>query len=69
MVSAAIEGYERLSALTIQAKEAIPCVMKCIEILFAAYCINAKDVKCAKDAKNVFLFIEEHKDELRKVIL
>ena len=66
MVSAVIEGYERLSALTIQEKEAIPCVMKCIEILFVAYYISVKDVKCAKDAKEVFSFIQEHEDKLRK---
>lgn len=66
MVSAAIEGYERVSELTIQEKEAIPCVMKSIEILCAAYFISIKDVKCAKDAKRVFLFIQEFENELRK---
>lgn len=68
MVAAVIEGYEDLSALTIQEKEAIPCVMKCIEILFVAYFIGIKDVKCAQDAKEVFLFIQRCEDDLRKVI-
>ena len=66
MVSASIEGYERLSELTIQEKEAIPCVMKSIEILCAAYFISIKDIKCAKDAKRELLFIQELENELRK---
>lgn len=32
-----IEGYESITVLTVQEKEIIPCVMKCIEVLFAAY--------------------------------
>lgn len=67
MVAAVIEGYEGLGAFTIQEKEAIPCVMKCIEILFVAYYIRMNDVKCAKDAKKVFLFIQECEGELKKV--
>ena len=31
-------------------KEAIPCVMKCIEILFVAYYIGINDTKRADDA-------------------
>lgn len=67
MVAAVIEGYESLSALTLQEKEVIPCVMKCIEILFVAYYIRMNDVKCAKDAKNIFLFIQGCEEDIRKV--
>ena len=67
MVSAVIEGYDNLCVITPQEKEAIPCVMKCIEILFVAYYIRMNDVKCAKEAKKVFLFIQGCEEDLRKV--
>lgn len=67
MVAAVIKGYESLCALTLQEKEAISCVMKCIEILFVAYYIRMKDINCAKDAKKVFTFIQGCEYELSKV--
>ena len=68
MVSVVLEGYESIQALTAQEKEAVPCVMKCIEILFVAYYIGMQDMKCANDAKNVFLLICKYEEDIRRVI-
>lgn len=66
MVAAVIEGYESINRLTVQEKEALSCVMECIEILFMAYFAGKKDIKCANDAKNVFFFIRECEGEIKK---
>lgn len=63
-VKAVIEGYESISQLTLKEKAAIPCVMECIEILFAAYYIGMKDMKCAREADQIFRFIKECERDL-----
>ncbi|MBD5085227.1 MAG: hypothetical protein HDT33_09320, partial [Clostridiales bacterium] len=67
-VKAVIAGYERMIKLTEKEKEAIPCVMECIEILFSAYFIGAKDIKRANDAYHVFHFLQECEDDIKNVI-
>lgn len=57
-VKALIRGYESILPLSAAEKDAVPCVMKCIEILFAAYYIDTEDIKLAHDACNVFHFIQ-----------
>ncbi len=59
-----IAGYESMSQLSSEEKKAIPCVMACVEILFAAYFIGMKDVKHAVDAVNVFHFIQDCEQDL-----
>ncbi|MDE5781918.1 MAG: phosphotransferase, partial [Lachnospiraceae bacterium] len=49
-----IAGYESIINLSEKEKNAIPCVMECIEILFVAYFISINDTKHANDAYNVF---------------
>ncbi len=61
-------GYESVTPLSDAEKEAIPCVMESIEILFAAYFISVKDVKCAKDAVAVFHYIQENESDIRKAL-
>lgn len=56
---AAIEGYESLTRLSAEEKAAIPCVMECIEILFAAYFIGMAHFRHAEDAWAVYLFIQD----------
>ena len=63
-----IKGYESIIHLTENEKNAIPCVMECIEILFAAYFIGKKDTKHAKDAYNVFHFIQNCESDIIKAI-
>jgi len=45
-VKSVFAGYESIARLS-EKKAAIPCVMECIEILFAAYFISIKDISCA----------------------
>ena len=56
---AAIEGYESITRLSAEEKAAIPWVMECIEILFAAYFLGMEDFKHAKEAWEVFLFVQD----------
>lgn len=58
-----IEGYESITPLSTEEKAAIPCVMECIEILFAAYFIGMEDFGHAKDAWEVYLFIQDCRGE------
>lgn len=57
LVKAALSGYESITRLLAAEKEAIPCVMECIEILFAAYFIGVGDLKSARKAYDVFRFV------------
>lgn len=59
-VKSVIEGYESIMPLSEKEKDAIPCVMECIEILFIAYYIGMKDTKHAIDACNVFHFVQNY---------
>ena len=67
-VKSVIKGYESIIHLTENEKNAIPCVIECIEILFAAYFIGKKDTKHAKDAYNVFHFIQNCESDIIKAI-
>lgn len=68
IVKKVLEGYESVNELLYVEKEAIPCVMKSIEMLFAAYFISIKDFRCAKDAADVFHYIEKNELEIRNVV-
>ena len=67
IVKAVISGYESISKLSEPEKDAIPCVMECIEILFVAYFTGIEDPKHAHDAYNVFHFIQNCENEIRKL--
>ncbi len=67
-VRAVIAGYESILKLSEKEKEAVPCVMKCIEILFAAYFIGIKDTKRANDACHVFRFIQNCESDIKNAI-
>lgn len=54
IVSDAISGYESVSELKREEKEALVSVMESIEILFAAYFIRTEDRICAEDAADIF---------------
>lgn len=64
-VKAVIAGYESISQLTEKEKEAIPCVMKCIEILFVAYYISTNDTKRADDTCKVFHFVRDCEGDMK----
>ena len=63
-VRAAIEGYESITRLSAEEKAAIPWVMECIEILFAAYFLGMEDFKHAKEAWEVFLFVQDCRGDI-----
>lgn len=67
-VKSVIAGYESLLALSQKEKNAIPCVMECIEILFVAYFIGIDDTKRANDAYNVFRFIQNCEWDIKNEI-
>jgi len=63
-VKSVIAGYESVADLSEKEKDALPCVMECIEILFTAYFIRMNDIKHANDARNVFHFIQNCESDL-----
>ena len=67
-VKAAMAGYESICKLSEKEKEAVPCVMECIEILFVAYFIGIEDTKHANDAYNVFHFIQTCESDIKNAI-
>lgn len=62
-VKSVIGGYESIQGLAEMEKQAVPCVMECIEILFMAYFISVDDAKCAENAYQVFRFIQDCEGE------
>lgn len=67
-VKSVIAGYESITPLSEKEKNAIPCVMECIEILCAAYFISIKDTKCANDAYQVFHFVQNCENDIKNGI-
>lgn len=62
------EGYESVLELNPMEKEAIPCVMECIELLFTAYFANEKDHACAHRAIELYGFVRQRRDRIWKSI-
>ena len=67
-IKSVIAGYESISSLSEKEKSAIPCVMECIEILFAAYFISMQDAKHADDAYDIFHFIQDCESDILNAI-
>ncbi|MBP3475029.1 MAG: phosphotransferase [Lachnospiraceae bacterium] len=67
-IKSVIAGYESIINLSEKEKNAIPCVMKCIEILCVAYFISMKDTKHANDAYNVFHLIQNCESDIKNTI-
>lgn len=59
--AAAIAGYESIEKLSVLERAALPCVMECIEILFAAYSIRMNDAEGARAAYGISQFIQNIK--------
>lgn len=51
------DGYGRKLPLSAKEKLAVPYVMECIELLFAAWFLEENDVCCAKNAYDIFEFV------------
>lgn len=69
IVRQVIEGYDSLMMLSHIEKQAIPCVMANIELLFTAYFLGIGDEKLAKDSADLFWFVRENEDKILAAIM
>lgn len=60
------QGYTAINPLQLQEIQAVPYVMKSIELLFAAWFLGQKDMKCCEDAVNILRFIDDNTERIRK---
>ena len=63
------DGYQSVIKLTGEEKDAVPYVMKSIELLFIAYFIMQEDTKCADNAMKIFEFVDRNTDKIYNGIL
>lgn len=61
-------GYEQEGELLEEEKMAVPYVMESIELLFAAWFMEQKDIKCAEDAVQIYQFVKKHREKILKII-
>ncbi|BCN28905.1 phosphotransferase [Anaeromicropila herbilytica] len=64
IVTDVIVGYESQTKLLRVEKESIPCVMKCIELLFVAYFSGIDNKECAMDAVRLYELVCEKEEEI-----
>lgn len=57
-------GYEQKIKLTKEEKEAVPLVMKSIELLFAAWFIRQEDIRCVENAMEIYGFVDKNTDKI-----
>lgn len=57
-------GYEQTHPLSAAEKKAVPLVMQCIELLFAAYYESINDQHCAQDACRIYELIKGWKTQI-----
>ena len=58
------QGYTAINPVQPREIQAVPYVMKSIEILFAAWFLRQKDMKCCEDAVNILRFIDENTEKI-----
>lgn len=61
-------GYESVRKLSVSEKNAVPCVMGCIELLFTAYYDNEKNDKCAENAFELYEFVRQQGYRIAKTL-
>lgn len=64
-----IKGYDSATLLEDTEKKAVACVMKNIELLFAAYFLEQGNEKLAKDAVKLFYFVKENEDNIQGAVV
>ena len=62
------KGYEQECKLQLEEKRAVPYVMEAIELLFAAWFVEQKDIKCAKNAVKIYKFVDKNKQKILETI-
>ena len=59
------KGYNSLSKLTEEEKDAVPYVMMSVEYLFAAWFVSQNDVKCCENSLGIMRFVRDNIDKIR----
>ena len=57
-------GYMEVNELFSQELQAVPYVMKSIELLFVAWFWGQKDMKCCEDAVKLLGFVDENSEKI-----
>jgi len=63
------QGYMEVNKLSTQELQAVPYVMKSIELLFAAWFLGQKDMGCCKDAMKIFEFVDNNTEKILEKIV
>ncbi len=58
------QGYDEVNKLLPQEIEAVPYVMKSIELLFVAWFLGQKDKKCSENAVAILNFIDDNMEKI-----
>lgn len=61
-------GYAEANKLLPQELQAVPYVMKSIELLFVAWFWGQKDMKCCEDAVKLLGFVDENSEKILKAL-
>lgn len=59
-----IKGYNSITPLSTNEKEAIPVMMISIEMLFVAYFANNNDIECTNGAAKMLLWLWKNKGKI-----
>ncbi len=68
LVKNVVNGYDSTNPLKQVEKEAIPCVMQNIELLFAAYFAGLDNETMTEDAVKLFYLVKEHEESILDVL-
>ncbi len=63
-----LEGYQTIIKLSPEEKQAVPHVMKSIELLFAAWFVGQNDLKCAENAIQIYDFVDKNTKRIMNCI-
>lgn len=69
MIYQTIKGYNSVMELKDSEKRAVTCVMKSIELIYAAYFLKAGDKRTAREAIDLFYFVKENEDRIRDIVI
>lgn len=58
------KGYDEVNTLLPQEIQAVPYVMKSIELLFVAWFLKQDDVKCSENAVKIYNFINDNMEKI-----
>ncbi len=62
-----IQGYESITMLTFEEKQAAVCVMECIELLFIAYFSQNGNLALAENAANMFHWMRKNEKQIEAI--